>query len=87
MNSGSIGRHVGLALVLVLALAAAAASAQSGIGSPPDKTRGATATPDTGPVTVSGPSTISVEPKKSNKAGKPSKTMKKAKAASAAASM
>ena len=83
MNPGSIRRQAGLALVL--SFVAAVASAQSGIASPPDKTRGATATPASGVTpTVSGPSTISVAPKKSNKAPKP---MKKAKAASAAASM
>jgi hypothetical protein len=85
MNSGSIRRHLGLALVLTFA--AVAASAQSGIGSAPDKTRGATPTPDLGVATVSGPSTISVSPKKSNKAAKPVKKAKKARAASAAASM
>ena len=79
MNPGSIRRQVGLALVLMLV--ATVASAQGGIASPPDKTRGATSAPATGTTpTVSGPSTISVAPKKSNKA------VKKAKAASAAAS-
>jgi hypothetical protein len=72
------------ALALVLSTAVAAASAQGGIASPPDKTRGATSQPASGVTpTVSGPSTISVAPKKSNKAPKPAR---KAKAASAAAS-
>lgn len=83
MTIGSFGRQACTALFLLAGFAAA--GAQSGIASPPDKTRGATSAPDAGTTpTVSGPSTISVAPKKSNKAPK---ATKKAKAASAAASM
>jgi len=77
-----------IGVALALSAGVAAVSAQSGIASPPDKTRGATSEPASGVTpTVSGPSTISVAPKKSNKAAKPVKKAKKAKAASAAASM
>jgi len=83
MTPGSL--RLKAAIALALSTAAVAAVAQSGIASPPDKTRGATSQPASGTVpTVSGPSTISVAPKKSNKAPKP---VRKAKAASAAASM
>ena len=69
------------ALALVLAAGALAAHAQGGITPPPNKNGGATSQPATGTTpTVTGPSTISVAPKKTHKA------IAKAKAASAAAS-
>ena len=69
------------ALALVLAAGALAVRAQGGITPPPNKDSGATSQPATGTTpTVTGPSTISVAPKKTHKA------IAKAKAASAAAS-
>ena len=79
MNSRFLWPNTGVAFLLSAGLAAA--NAQSGIASPPTKTSGASSQPATGTVpTVAGPSTISVAPKKTNKA------IAKAKAASAAAS-
>ena len=69
------------AFALVLAAGALAVRAQGGIAPPPNKNSGATSQPATGTTpTVTGPSTISVAPKKTHKA------IAKAKAASAAAS-
>jgi len=69
------------AFALVLGAGTLAAHAQGGITPPPNKNSGATSQPATGTVpTVTGPSTISVAPKKTHKA------IAKAKAASAAAS-
>jgi hypothetical protein len=79
MNTASLWRKP--ALALVLAAGALAAHAQGGITPPPNKDGGATSQPATGTTpTVTGPSTISVAPKKTHKA------IAKAKAASAAAS-
>lgn len=75
MNTASLWRKP--ALAVVLAAGALAAHAQGGITPPPNKDGGATSQPATGTTpTVTGPSTISVAPKKTHKA----------KAASAAAS-
>ena len=69
------------AFALVLGAGTLAAHAQGGITPPPNKNSGATSQPATGTTpTVTGPSTISVAPKKTHKA------VAKAKAASAAAS-
>lgn len=79
MNTASLWRKP--ALAVVLAAGALAAHAQGGITPPPNKDGGATSQPATGTTpTVTGPSTISVAPKKTHKA------IAKAKAASAAAS-
>ena len=79
MNAASL-RHKA-ALALVLAAGALAAHAQGGITPRPNKDAGATSQPATGTTpTVTGPSTISVAPRKTHKA------IAKAKAASAAAS-
>jgi hypothetical protein len=79
MNTASLWRKATLALVL--AAGTLAAHAQGGITPPPNKDGGATSQPATGTTpTVTGPSTISVAPKKTHKA------IAKAKAASAAAS-
>ena len=79
MHTTSLWHKAGLALVL--AAGALAARAQGGITPPPNKNSGATSQPATGTTpTVTGPSTISVAPKKTHKA------VAKAKAASAAAS-
>jgi hypothetical protein len=79
MNTASLWRKP--ALALVLAAGALAAHAQGGITPPPNKDGGATSQPATGTTpTVTGPSTISVAPKKTHKA------IAKANAASAAAS-
>ncbi len=79
MNTASLWHKATLALVL--AAGALAAHAQGGITPPPNKNGGATSQPATGITpTVTGPSTISVAPKKTHKA------IAKAKAASAAAS-
>lgn len=79
MNTASLWRKP--APALVLAAGALAAHAQGGITPPPNKDGGATSQPATGTTpTVTGPSTISVAPKKTHKA------IAKAKAASAAAS-
>jgi len=78
MNNGSLLRKTGVALALLAGIAAA--SAQGGIASPPDKTSGTSGMAAADKPTVAGPSTISVAPKKTNKA------VRRAKAASAAAS-
>ena len=79
MRTASSWRQAGLALAL--AAGTLAAQAQGGIAPPPNKNSGATSQPATGTTpTVTGPSTISVAPKKTHKA------VAKAKAASAAAS-
>ena len=79
MRTAPPWRQAGLALVL--AAGALVAQAQGGITPPPNKNSGATSQPATGTTpTVTGPSTISVAPKKTHKA------IAKAKAASAAAS-
>ena len=79
MNTASLWHKA--ALALVLAAGALAARAQGGITPPPNKNGGATSQPATGTTpTVTGPSTISVAPKKTHKA------IAKAKAVSAAAS-
>jgi hypothetical protein len=81
MDTASLWHKAGLALIL--GAGTLAAQAQGGITSPPNKNSGATSQPATGTtptVTVTGPSTISVAPKKTHKA------LAKAKAASAAAS-
>ena len=67
------------ALALAVLAAATVASAQSGIADAPDKNRGATKVPASG-VTLGGPSTTTIAPKKTHKA------LAKAKAASTAAS-
>lgn len=67
------------AVALAFLATATVASAQGGITEAPDKARGATKVPASG-VTLAGPSTTSIAPKKTHKA------LAKAKAASAAAS-
>jgi hypothetical protein len=67
------------ALALAFVAVATVASAQGGISEAPDKNRGATKVPASG-VTLGGPSTTTIAPKKTHKA------LAKAKAASAAAS-
>lgn len=79
MNTAPLWQKTAVALFLQAGIAGA--QAQGGIAQPPNKNSGVSNQPADGTVpTVSGPSTISVAPKKTHKA------IAKAKAASAAAS-
>jgi hypothetical protein len=78
MHTASSWRKASIALALSVGVGTA--SAQSGIASPPDKTSGTSGVAAADKPTVAGPSTISVAPKKTQKA------LRRAKAASAAAS-